>query len=118
VRPNAFRFAHRATGCGTKDDSIDIGEVDRIEADETSVIDVSYIQASVDVAGSGCRYAAVGGAKLGLFMARREGVTGCREKRQDAGSTPIGITGIDDKEEIIRIRIVLMGAITVPEQAL
>src|SRR5215510_6717096 len=97
----SFDSPAKATGCGAKDDSIDVGEVDRIQADETSVINVSDVQASVDVTGKSSRDAAVGSAKFGLFVARLKRVAGSGEERQNAGSAPIGITGIECEEEIV-----------------
>jgi hypothetical protein len=80
-----FDSPTKATRCDAKDNAIDVGEIDRIKADETSMIDVGDVEATVDVASSGCGYAAVGGAKFGLLMAR-EGVAGGREERKTPGA--------------------------------
>ena len=46
---------------------------DRIQPDETSVVYIGEVEASIDVSRQGRGYAAVGRAKLGLLIARREG---------------------------------------------
>src|SRR5690349_7458939 len=73
--------AAEAGRCYSKDNSIDVGQVDRIESDETSMIDVGDVQTSVDVSGQSRRHTAVGRTKFGLLMPRRERVTRCPNQR-------------------------------------